>query len=215
MKEKYAVILTGGYFPCQETVEKYSNSAEFIIAADSGFDMAVDYGVSVHFVVGDMDSVVNCELFQLFPDDKKLIVSHEKDETDTELALQKCWDLGYKSNIVIGGGGGRLDHIFGILWLFQRKIHPTKWVTDNETVTLIDGEITCTTEIGERISIFPLTECVRGMSSKGLKWELTGLQWERGDMGLSNETVDEKFTIKVSDGKLLMIRSNTRGVYHV
>lgn len=215
MIEKYAVILTGGYSPRKELVKQYTEHAEYIIAADSGFDIAVDYGIEVDFLVGDMDSVRSDAGMKELPEEKKLIVSHEKDETDTELAIEKSWEEGYRDIVLIGGGGGRLDHIIGILWLFEREKHPLIWVTDAETVTAVKKNITFRAEPGERISLFPISDRVEGLHSEGLKWSLAGLDWKRGDLGLSNVAAESSVSIQLTGGKLLMIRENRVGVSYV
>lgn len=211
MKNKHAVVITGGYSPEKEIIEYYLHNADYVIAADSGFDVALKNNIKVDFLIGDMDSVSAKEELKRLPEDKILIFSHEKDETDTELALNKAWDLGYTDNILIGGGGGRLDHMVGILWLFEREKHPKKWVTDNETVSLIEHTYEGDAVIGERISLFPLANLVEGLYSEGLKWDLSGLTWKRGDLGISNVATNIKIKIEVKKGKLLMIRRNKKG----
>ena len=215
MQEKWTVIITGGYAPCRETIRAYTDNAEFIVAADSGFDIAYAHNIGVDFVVGDMDSIKNRSVLSGIPDYKKLIVSHEKDETDTELALDKAWNEGYRKIILIGGGGGRLDHIIGILCLFEREKSPKIWVTDNEAVFSVEGDIHIKTTIGERISLFPLGNQLHSLYSEGLKWNLNGLSWKRGDIGISNEATDTAVRISVKGGKLLMIRENKPGIAYV
>lgn len=215
MERKCAVIITGGYAPCSETIKAYTERADYVIAADSGYDIALSCNVRVNYVIGDMDSIKNRAKLSDVPAENKMIVSHEKDETDTELALDKVWGLGFREIVLIGGGGGRLDHIIGILWLFEREKSPDLWVTDHETVVKVEGTFSCATEKGERISLFPLSDIIQELDSEGLKWNIGGLSWKRGDMGISNEATGNSIRITVDGGKLLMIRENKQGVAYV
>lgn len=43
------------------------------------------------------------------------------------------------------------------------------------------------------------------MKSSGLKWNLDGFEWEKGDAGISNIVVEDPFKIKMLSGKLIMI----------
>jgi thiamine pyrophosphokinase len=215
MKKKWAVIITGGYAPGEAAIRAYTSRADYIIAADSGFDIALEYQINVDFVVGDMDSIQNKDGLAAVPRENKKIVSHEKDETDTELALDTVWNAGYRNIVLIGGGGGRLDHIIGILCLFEREKSPKIWVTDSETVYAVEGDFRFNTERGEKISLFPISGKLKKLYSEGLKWNLTGLSWKRGDMGISNEATGTSVRITAEGGKLLMIRNNSPGAAYV
>ena len=215
MKNKWAVIITGGDAPREETIRAYTGRADYIIAADSGFDIASEYQINVDFVIGDMDSIQDKEGLEAVPREKKKIVSHEKDETDTELALETAWNAGYRNIVLIGGGGGRLDHTIGILCLFEREKSPKIWLTDSETVYSIEGDFRVETERGEKISLFPMSDKLENLYSEGLKWNLTGLSWKRGDTGISNEATGTSVRITAEGGKLLMIRNSGTGTPYV
>lgn len=46
-----------------------------------------------------------------------------------------------------------------------------------------------------------------GMRSEGLKWPLDGINWRRGEAGISNVFTADRGRISVGEGKLLMIRN--------
>ncbi|MBP5794104.1 MAG: thiamine diphosphokinase, partial [Spirochaetaceae bacterium] len=122
------IIFTGGKFP-----EKTKTAAlleplkanSIVIAADSGLDAAKAYDIKPDFFLGDMDSV-NAESLAWFKSHKKETAPQnietfpeDKDFSDTELALHKAKSLGADFTALIGGSGGRLDHLLGILELFK------------------------------------------------------------------------------------------------
>lgn len=205
MNDSFALILTGGAQPPQKLSIRYINKAEKVVAADSGFDLALKLSSMPDLVIGDMDSVVHRAELREFPPERKKIWPREKDETDTELALRFLWQEGFREIAVLGGGGGRLDHTIGILTLFEREIHPAVWLTDREMAVLVEDSFSIRTCIGEIVSVFPVGGEASGLRSEGLKWSLNGLTWTRGDMGVSNETVAEEIFLEVEKGKILVI----------
>jgi thiamine pyrophosphokinase len=109
--------------------------------------------------------------------------------------------------VIAGGGGGRLDHLLGLVSLFERDKFPTLWYTSRELIQVVEGTLVVTDCLGQTVSFFPLGGTVSGMSSKGLKWPLDELEWNRGDMGVSNVFSEGRCTISVSHGRLLMVRT--------
>ncbi|TFG65203.1 MAG: hypothetical protein E4H36_00645 [Spirochaetales bacterium] len=43
------------------------------------------------------------------------------------------------------------------------------------------------------------------MESKGLRWPLDGLRWNRGDIGVSNEMTGNDFSVTMKTGRLIMV----------
>ena len=83
-----------------------------VIAADVGLAEAERLGVEVELLVGDMDSVDAGSLGRFerqggevrrYPEDK--------DATDLDLAIEAALVAGVGHVVVVGGGGGRLDHL--------------------------------------------------------------------------------------------------------
>ena len=85
---------------------------DFVIAADSGVDTAQELGLPVDLAVGDFDSVTSAGLCRA-RSGGALVDAHPaaKDETDLDLALRCALGRRPERIVVIGGGGGRLDHL--------------------------------------------------------------------------------------------------------
>ncbi|MGC9311976.1 MAG: thiamine diphosphokinase, partial [Sediminispirochaetaceae bacterium] len=123
------IVIIGGNHPERDLSLRLVEEAQIIIAADSGFDYAWNNGIDIDYVVGDMDSTSYREIIESMPKEKVLRMPEEKDETDTELGLAMLKELGAVESVIIGGGGGRLDHLLGIVTLFHREIRPDEWYT--------------------------------------------------------------------------------------
>ena len=100
-----------------------------------------------------------------------------------------------------------MDHLLGLVSLFEREKPPALWYTSKEVIQVVEGTLVVTDCQGQTVSFFPLGDSVAGMKSNGLKWPLDGLEWNRGDMGISNVFNQDRCTISVSRGRLLMIRT--------
>ena len=200
------IVVTGGKSPEFELVREYLLDADCIIAADSGLETLAAYGLEPDLVIGDMDSIGNEALLQRLPENKIKRFDRDKDCTDTELALNYLENLGYSHRIIIGGGGGRLDHLIAIYSLFSKDNSPKLWITDNEIVQLVEKKVSAEVELNQLISFFPVGNNTCRMKSFGLKWELNELEWIPGDSGISNVALQETIIVDMISGKLVMIR---------
>jgi len=199
------IVVTGGLAPPREEVREELERADILIAADSGLDTLSSYGYCPDFVVGDMDSLKDRGLLESFDDKRVLVYPEDKDYTDTELAISTLYEKGCDSVSVIGGGGGRLDHLIAIYSLMFRDSAPLSWITDKEKVFLVKGKFCINLKVNTLVSLFPVSSEVCKMSSLGLKWSLDDLQWKPGDVGISNVAMDERVQINMKSGKLAMI----------
>lgn len=200
------LLLIGGEGPSRVVLEPILPLVGFVVAADAGFDLALRLDIEPDLLVGDLDSVAVTEALARFPEDRVCRFPAAKDETDTEIGLRLLRERGCDHVTIAGGGGGRLDHLLGIVALFERDFAPREWYTSGEHVALVDGELAVDGCRGQTVSFFPLGEEAAGMSSEGLRWPLQGLSWHRGEAGISNEVVDDGLRVRVDRGKLLMVR---------
>ena len=197
------LLLTGGYGPARADLEPFLTTVGPIVAADSGYDLALSLGVQPDLIVGDMDSVraerLPAERVRRFPRDKE--------HTDTELGLHALEELGCDRVVIAGGGGGRLDHLLYIVGLFERETLPICWITAHEHVEAIRGTASYPGWVGDTVSFLPLSKGAAIERSEGLRWPLDGLRWKPGEGGVSNVVTASPMRVTMAEGALLMIRS--------
>ncbi|HWP67895.1 MAG TPA: thiamine diphosphokinase [Rectinemataceae bacterium] len=202
-----ALIITGGECPPIRFLKRLALGADFIIAADSGLDAAFRAGIESDLVVGDFDSIKDTSLLDGIPADRKKSYPTDKDETDTEIALQAAAERRADYVIVAGGGGGRLDHLIALLYLFDRQDSPREWHTRKESVFFLKAGESASFAMPKEstVSVFPIGFVSRGMRSSGLKWPLEGLVWEKGQFGISNRSTDSRVDISAGSNALIVV----------
>lgn len=199
------IIITGGEAPERKYIEHEIADSVFIIAADSGLETAVSYGYKPDLIVGDMDSIKNLKILNDFPRDCVRIFPKEKDETDTEIALRMMFEKNVDEVVLLGGGGGRLDHLLGIVSIFDREYYPAVWYTAHDRIESIDGKKIFFGMKGKEVSFFPVGNELCRMKSSGLKWPLNEMKWVKGHAGISNIVLTDPFKIEMESGRLIMI----------
>jgi len=201
-----ALIVTGGDCPPLEIIQRLSEGAGLVIAADSGLEACLAARVEPDFVVGDFDSVRR-DLLSLISKDKIIEFPEDKDYTDTELAIELALKHGAREIILAGGGAGRLDHLLAVRALFERENPIKEWHTAQESVFLVPAgqKLGFAAEDQATVSVFPLSKGARGMHSRGLKWPLDGLEWDSSQFGLSNKSIMPEVEILSGQRPILVI----------
>jgi thiamine pyrophosphokinase len=152
-----------------------------------------------------MDSLPDTGILAEYDAARVIRFPREKDYTDTELALNLLREKGCARSILVGGGGGRLDHLLAVYSLFHRSSPPSVWVTDKYEVVYIKEKYRLTARPGEEVSFFPVGEGSVRMKSRGLKWPLDSLEWRTGDAGVSNIVTEAPAEIEVLSGAVILL----------
>lgn len=208
---RQALVVGNGYVNNPSELKEKIDNSDLIIAVDGGYKPIYNLKKTdqVDLLVGDFDSL-NPENYDL---SSLKVEQHpqEKDRTDLELALDKVKEKGIDQVIISGGIGNRLDHSLANVHLLEKLANwkiSSQIVTENETVHCLFPEKDLNLEIdkGKTVSLIPLTETVEGIETSGLKWELnTGSLSREKARGVSNVVNSPKVSVKVKQGKLLVI----------
>ena len=138
----------------------------------------------------------------------------EKDDSDTQSAMNYAIRTGAKKIVIFGVTGNRVDQLmanFGLLVLSQNQGAEVTLMDQYNYMKLIsDGTVLKKSEqFGKYISFFPLGGDVTGLTLEGFKYSLDHYRLTTADSGLtvSNEIVSEKAKVTYQSGTLLMIMS--------
>ena len=195
------VIFAGGAAPSD--IGTMPDGA-FVIAADSGFDIARRHAVAVDLLIGDLDSVSEDAVHQA-PQTLRFPV--DKNETDLELAIDRARSMGVTSLLVIGGAGGRMDHFLANASLLASLdgVH-VEWRTGSGTLLRVNGSVRVAGTPGETISLLAFGGPARGVRTTGLRWRLDNEHLLPGSTrGVSNAFIDDAALISLDEGNLMVV----------
>jgi thiamine pyrophosphokinase len=198
------VVVAGG--PDRPTIISLPLGAR-VIAADGGVELARELGLQVDLAVGDFDSVSEETLGAIGRVERH---PASKEATDLELALGAALALEPERIVVLGGAGGRLDHLLGELLLLAADAYAGVRVDAQlgaAAVHVVRGERTLRGEPGELISLFAVHGRATGVVTEGLVYALRGERLEPGSSrGLSNVFAAPEARIGLERGVLLAVR---------
>ncbi len=205
MADGTAIVVTGGD-PVDPGVA--IPPAGLVIAADAGLVHALDLGLRVDLVVGDLDSVDAATLEGLHVDVERHPTT--KDATDLELALAAARNRGAARVVVLGGGGGRLDHLLGnalLLGSAEWEGMDLEWRVAGSRAVVVRDAAELAGRPGDLVSLLPLGGPAV-VTTSGLRWSLEGETLPPGtSRGISNELTAPVATVAVASGVVLAVHT--------
>lgn len=212
----HVVIFAGGTLRPGKAVNAAIASADLILAADSGAATALQYGITPAIVVGDFDSLGSLPLQQLQEQGSKIIqAAVEKDETDTELAIDTAIEHGATRITLLGAlGGPRFDHTMANVMLLDGYEKMPIQIVDGPTVCCLargPGSSSIEGHPGDLLSLIPLTSEAIDVRTDGLYYPLHGETLYFGKTrGVSNVLTGEQAEVSLEQGLLLVIHSDAQ-----
>ncbi len=210
------VIFANGEIPNPDTVRALLREGDYLLAADGGANHLFKMGILPEMVVGDLDSIDEDVLYELTTAEVEIVqYSENKDETDLELALRTAVEMGATSMLIVGALGGRLDQTLASLSLLSDPTlgHYQIRLDDGEQEAFFCRASTAKREqveirgrSGDTVSLIPWGGIVEGVTTKGLEWALFSEPlYPEKTRGISNVLVDEKASVEIGSGLLLVV----------
>lgn len=181
------------------------NSSDFVVAADGGLRYLDACGIVPDIIIGDFDSLGE------IPEGGNIIrLKPEKDVTDMYAAVEAGIERGYSDFRIYGATGGRLDHTLANIQLIAslaQKGMNAKIIDGSTVITSIyNSSLIFDGEYSGYISVFAHNDVCRGVSIKGLKYELDNAELSNSfPLGVSNEFIGKESAISVEKGTLIII----------
>ena len=211
----HVILFAGGTVQEGSAVEQALATGELIIAADSGALTALERGYVPAFVVGDLDSLPQETLTHLEQLGSQVVqAAEEKNETDTELAIDLALRQGATRITLLGAlGGERFEHTFANLLLLAAYEDTRLEIVDgNARGWLLRGpaQTKITGQPGDLLSLFPVMASAEGVSTEHLYYPLRAETLSFGrPRGISNVFQAEHATVSLHKGLLLIIHTAT------
>ncbi|WP_086348567.1 thiamine diphosphokinase [Candidatus Enterococcus clewellii] len=187
----------------------------FFVGVDRGGLLLLKEGQSLDLAVGDFDSLSQEERLLVEKKAKRSQTSQaEKDDTDTQLALEETLKLFPKASItIVGATGGRLDHFLANLWLpmearFQPFIRQIVLKDEQNTISYyLPGEYTVKREADKKYLAYCCLTPVENLTLKDSKYLLDRQQVPVPTSYASNEFVGETAMFSFDSGVIAVIQS--------
>ncbi len=194
------IFAAGTFYGLRET----PLPGDFTIAADAGYRICRQAGVTPDLLLGDFDSM---------PQPADFANIHrspvEKDDTDTMLAIKTGLSEGCTEFFIYGGTGGRrLDHTLANLQslLYLRRRGARGYLYDDDFIwTVIENEsLTVKREVEWGLfSAFCLGDRAEGIDEIGFQYPLCeAVLTPEFPLGVSNHILEAQATITVRRGAL-------------
>ena len=213
MKFERAVIISNGKVKIPEFFIKLIKKSDYIIAANGGSKHAKNFGLIPDLIIGDLDSISKKDYvyFQKKGSDFRKF-DPIKDKTDVQIAIEYVIEFGFKEILLLCVFGDRIDHIIANIFLLIKVVEAgirVKIVDEYNEIFLIQNFGTIKGKIGDTVSLIPLTETVSGIELTGLKFHpKDGRLMMIDTLGISNILIKKVATIRIDNGKLLVIKPN-------
>ena len=197
----------------KSALESAISEDALVVAADSGYDNAKKLGFAERcdFIVGDFDSTKE----KAFCSRAKIVrVPSEKDETDTQLAINTALENGADELYIIGGLSGRLDHTLSNLYLIEALANCgiSACICDGHNRARFLKERSSLLIAKSDYKYFGLILADReakGVSIDGAKYPLKNAKLTKNDpsFAISNEVTENFAMVSVKKGNLFVIES--------
>ena len=214
---KTAVIVTGGKIE-ELFVRSFleTHSYDYLIGVDKGIEFLKRESRIPTHIVGDFDSSSTDTLNWFRKKEEKVEIRTflpEKDETDTQIAVDLAIELQCQTIYILGATGTRLDHMMGNLQILSVPFHRgiSCYLLDGHNrVQLCSSYLKLKKEeqFGDYVSLIAHSERVTGITLRGFYYPLLDAELDnKTTLGVSNKIVEKEAEIFVKTGELFVIES--------
>lgn len=214
---KDVIIVSGGKIQrdfALDFLKKNKTEKVDLIAADRGVEFFKGTDWQPEVAVGDFDSLSaeGALYLQGLRETEIMRLKPEKDDSDTQSAVNFAIDRGAERITILGATGNRIDHLmanFGLLVHGRNRGADIILVDQWNYMKLIESHTVLKKEeqFGKYVSFFSLEGDLTGLTLRGFKYPLNKYHLKVSDSGLtvSNEIVDEEACVEFDAGSLLML----------
>ena len=209
------VVLAGGDEVAPRLLPAVPDDA-WVIAADAGLELTRHLGRPADLLVGDLDSVAPTSVEAARAAGTRVERhSRDKDRTDLAIALDAALERAPARVLVLGGHGGRLDHLLAnALLLCAERYAPLELVAcaGPATATVVRSRAHLVGRPGELVSLLPVHGPAEGVHTRGLRWPLRGEALHPGSSrGVSNELTTSRAQVRLARGTVLAVQPGPAG----
>ncbi len=208
-RHRHVLVFSGGD-PVPDASIVGLDPHDDVIAADSGAVEALRHGFRVDLLVGDLDSVPSSVVDEVRRSGGA-VERHPvgKDATDLALAIERAVERGATRVTVIGGHGGRLDHLVANVALLASESHADVEIAARmgpATLVVLRGDQRLHGRIGELVTLLAFGGPATVRCTAGLLFPLEGATLVPGSSrGVSNQLTASTASVVIDSGVVVAI----------
>jgi len=211
-----ALVFAGGDPVGGDVAARLPDGDAMVVAADSGVEHALALGRRVDLVIGDFDSADPAAVDAARTEGAEVRrYPAEKDQSDLELALRAARERGVRRVIVVGGSGGRLDHLLANVLLLASPTFAdleVEALVGDARVVVIHDHARLSGTPGDLCSLLAVGGPAHRVTTTGLRYRLDGEDLQPGSTrGLSNELAEPVATVSLEHGTVLAVLPDPGG----
>ncbi|KAL7719725.1 Thiamine pyrophosphokinase [Entamoeba marina] len=218
-KTPTAVIFTGGHYDEHEDAKDFylniANQGNVLICADSGANYIYKLGLQPLVIVGDMDSISK-EVKEAFKEVEQVKYRPDKDYTDTEIAIEKAREYGYKNIYICGGIGSRFDHSLANVMMLKKLNNEgcfTTIINYYQEIFFHRNGCCISNKNGWTASLLSISELVEDVVLDGFQFPITNENIIQGvSRTVSNVITSDVASIHIKSGDLLVVLTRSNGL---
>lgn len=210
-----AVIVANGELETSNRLREIWRTADLRIAADGGaLNARKHLALAPHVLIGDLDSLDDAtRLWCEFSHVETIQRPRAKDATDLELAIDLAIERGASDLAILGALGGRFDQAMANTLLLVKPARakiPARIAGADFDASIAIERASITGQIGETVSLIPLTGKVEGVETNGLQFPLKNeTLYFSSSRGVSNMLTTSHAEISFTRGMLLVVHLQT------
>jgi len=209
---KHILIVINGDISDYGYYKGYLGTVNYVVAVDGGSRHVEALGVRPNVLLGDFDSIESYKGFtDKYPNVEVLQFPPKKNFTDSELAVEYAIDQKPDQVTLVGCIGTRMDHTFATVLLLKKFLDAgidARMLNERNEIRLIDGDYEIEGQVGDLMSLVPVTLQASGIYLHGFEYPLNDATLPLGSStGISNVFASEKAKIELRDGLLLVFKS--------
>jgi len=211
---KRIFLFANGPVSNPEAIRAQLKPADFLVAVDGGLRHLIAMDLVPDLIIGDLDSA-NSEDVETFRDQKVQVQQYpeEKDQTDLELAINAALKMQPAKIRIAGALGDRIDQTLGNIFLLTKPELADvdiRLIDGDKEVFLIHKSAIVKGKPKERVSLLPIMGPVKGIRTKGLKYQLDNeTLYSDQTRGISNVMQSSSASIEIEQGYLLCVHERS------
>lgn len=204
------LIIANGEVKDIQKVKAMLPQVDYVICADGGLKHARELGIVPDLIVGDFDSLPN-EVLHQYNMDGITVKRYptDKDKTDMQIAVDTAVEMGASQVFLLGAFGSRWDHSYANMLMLYRlaKRGIKAQILDSHNVVMVcSGKVEIEGEVGQIVSLLPLSGDVRISRTEGLKYPIVdGVLPLDFPYGVSNVLIKPNAEVHVGSGWVIVV----------